>query len=136
MQVINMHKFHFQEAEKSFRNYSMHHNDRAFIKKEKLENHIYISMQTLYSQYLGEAPLAAIIALSLLGYNVICFSHQLSAISAIFFLQFLSSSISWNKNCRGTVIFRSLQRCLIGFRSWFWLDDSRIFRVAHKPLLH
>lgn len=94
MQVINMHKFHFQEAEKSFRNYSMHHNDRAFIKKEKLENHIYISMQTLYSQYLGEAPLAAIIALSLLGYNVICFSHLDLGIFCHFFLCSSSQALS------------------------------------------
>lgn len=61
---------------------SIPYNDKAkkkdfrifckFIKKEKLKYHTDVSIQTLYSV---EAPLAAITALSLLGYDVTSFAH-------------------------------------------------------------
>ena len=34
----------------------------------------------------------------------------------------------WNGERRCTAIFRSLQRCSIGFKSGIWLDHSRTFR--------
>ena len=42
-------------------------------------------------------------------------------------LQDLSSSIRWDGNSRCTVIFRSLQRCSIGFKTGLWLGHSGTF---------
>ena len=43
-------------------------------------------------------------------------------------LQILSSSVRLDGEHRCTAIFRSLQKCLIGFKSGLWLGHSRTFR--------
>merc|ERR1712002_444701 len=42
-------------------------------------------------------------------------------------LQIFSSSVRLHGDCRWTAIFRSLQRCWIGFKSGLWLGHSRTF---------
>ena len=43
-------------------------------------------------------------------------------------LQILSSSVRLDREHHNTAVFRSLQRCLIGFKSGFWLGHARTFR--------
>ena len=43
-------------------------------------------------------------------------------------LQILSTSVSLDAERRCTAIFRSLQRCSIGFKSGLWLGHSRTFK--------
>ena len=88
----------------------------------------YISIQTLYSVLFVEAPLAAIIALSLLGYDATSLAHLYLGDFSRSSLQILSSSVRLDGEFCCTAIFRSLQRCLIRFKSGLWLDHSRTFR--------
>jgi len=58
-------------------------------------------------------------------FSVLSFSHSS--------LQNLSSSIRLDGEHRCTAIFRSLQRCSIGFKSGLWLGHSRTFtELAHS----
>ncbi len=83
---------------------------------------MYISIQ-----YLIEAPLPAITCLESFGVwcNKICiwiggfFVHSS--------LQILSSSFWLDGDHPWTAIFRSLQRCSIGFKSRLWLDHYKTF---------
>ena len=83
-----------------------------FIKNETLKCNIYIRFQNLYSVHLG----------------------AITVITPVFgeFLPFFSADphklcqVGWE--CRCTAIFRSLQRCSIGFKYGFWLGHSRTFR--------
>ena len=50
-------------------------------------------------------------------------------------LQILSSVVRLDGDHRWTAIFRSLHRCLIGFKSGLWLGYSRTFKVVMKPIL-
>jgi hypothetical protein len=93
-----------------------------------MKYHIYISIQTLVTQYVSEAPLAAISALSRLGYDATSLAHLYLGTFSHSSLQVLSSSVRLDGDCRCTAIFRSLQRCLIGFKSALWLGHSRTFR--------
>ncbi len=99
------------------------------ITKKKLKYHIYISKLLMV-----EAPLAAITALSLLGYDATSFAHLDWGIFWHSSLQILSSSVRLDWERRWTAIFRSLQRCSIGFKSGLWLGPSRTFKVL--PLSH
>ena len=75
-----------------------------------------------FTQNFVEQPLAAITALSLLGYG----SHLYLGSSSHSSLQILSSSVMLDGELCCTAIFRSLQRYSIGFR--LWLGHSRTFR--------
>ncbi len=96
-----------------------------FIKK-KNRNHIYISIQTLYS-VLSWSTFSSITALSLFRYDATSFAHLDWGIFCHSSLQILSSSVRLDGDLRWTAIFRSLQRCSIGFKSGLWLGHSRTF---------
>ena len=81
-----------------------------------------------FTQYFVEAPLAAITALSLLGYDATSLAHLYLGSFSHSSLQILSSSVRLDGERCCTAIFRSLQRCSIGFKSGFWLSHSRTFR--------
>ena len=98
-----------------------------FITNKKRKYHIYISIQTLHS-VLVEAPLAAITASSLLGYDATSSAHLYLGSFSHSSLQILSSSVRLDGECRCTVIFRSLQRCSIWFKYGLRLGHSRTFR--------
>ena len=91
-------------------------------------NHIYISIHTLYSVLYSEAPLAAIKALSLLGNYATSLAHLYIGSFSHSSMHILSSSVRLDGDGCCTAIFRSIQRCLIGFKSGLWLRPSRIFR--------
>ena len=77
--------------------------------------------------YFVEAPLAAFTALQLLGYDATSLAHlYLGSFSHS--LQILSSSVRLNGERCCTAIFRSPQRCYIGFKSGLWLGHLRTFR--------
>ncbi len=60
------------------------------------------------------------------GFGILCHSS----------LQILSSSVRLDGKRWWTAIFRSLQRCSIGFKSGLWLGHSRtVTEVVVKPLL-
>uniref|UniRef100_A0A8C7WGR9 C2H2-type domain-containing protein n=1 Tax=Oncorhynchus mykiss TaxID=8022 RepID=A0A8C7WGR9_ONCMY len=67
-------------------------------------------------------------ALSLLGYDTTSLAHLYLGSFSHFSLQILSYSVRLDGERRCTAIFRSLQRCSIGFKSGLWLGHSRIFR--------
>ena len=56
-------------------------------------------------------------------------------VSPIYSLQILSSFVRLDGERRCTAIFRSFQRCSIGFKSRLWLGHSRTFRLVPKPLM-
>ena len=75
-----------------------------------------------------EAPLAAITALSLLGYDATSSAHLYLGCFSHSPLQILSSSVRLDEEHSCTAIFRSLQRCLTRFRSGLLFGPSRTFR--------
>jgi hypothetical protein len=77
-----------------------------------------------FTQYFVKAPLAAITASSLLGYDAISLAHLYLGSFSHYSLQILSSSVRLDGERRFTAIFRSLQRCLD------WVQ----FRVLAGPL--
>ena len=81
-----------------------------------------------FTQYFVEAPLAAITALSSLRYDSTSLAHLYLGSFSHSSLQVLSSSVRLDEDRCCTAIFRSLQRCLIGFKSGIWLGHSRTFR--------
>ena len=81
-----------------------------------------------YTQHFVEAPLAAITALSLLGYDTTRLAHLYLGSFSHSSLQILSSSVRLDGEYHCTAIFRSLQRCSIGFKSQLWLGHSRTLR--------
>ena len=92
----------------------------------------YISIQTLYSVLFVEAPLAAIIALSLLGYDATSLAHLYLEGFSHSSLQILSSSVRLNGEhsyfqVSPEMFDRDLVRALAGP-----LKD--IQRLAPKPL--
>ena len=64
--------------------------------------------------------------MSLLGNDATSFSHLDLGILCHSSLQILSSSVRLDGEHWWTAIFRSLQRCSIGFRSGLWLGQSRM----------
>ncbi len=72
--------------------------------------------------------------MSLFGKDATSFSHLDLGILCYSSLQILSSSVRLDGKRWWTAIFRSLQRCSIGFKSGLWLGHSRT--VVVKPLLH
>ena len=64
--------------------------------------------------------------MSLLGNDATSFSHLDLGILCHSSLQILSSSVRLAGERWWTAIFRSLQRCSIGFRSGLWLGQSRM----------
>ena len=94
-------------------------------------NH-YISTNPLSSQYLVDAPLAAITVLSL-GEKVyrFCTLH----IAAVF-LQNCSSSVMLHGNREWPALFKSSHTCSVGLRSGFWLSRSRTLTMfVLKPFV-
>ncbi len=82
--------------------------------------------------------------MSLFGKDATSFSHLDLGILRHSSLQILSSSVRLDGKRWWTAIFRSLQRCSIGFKSWLWLGHSRTVivlewncsrTVVMKPLL-
>jgi len=63
--------------------------------------------------------------MSLFGKDTTSFSHLYLGILCHFSLQILSSSVRLDGKRWWTAIFRSLQRCSIGFKSGLWLGHSR-----------
>ncbi len=63
--------------------------------------------------------------MSLFGKDATSFSHLDLGILCHSSLQILSSSVRLDGKRWWTAIFRSLQRCSIGFKSGLWLDHSR-----------
>ncbi len=63
--------------------------------------------------------------MSLFGKDATSFSHLDLGILCHSSLQILSSSVRLDGKCWWTAIFRSLQRCSIGFKSGLWLGHSR-----------
>ena len=82
---------------------------------------------TAFAQYFVDAPLAAITASSLFEYDATSLAHLSLGSFAHSSLQHLSSSIRLDGKRQCTAIFRSLQRCSIGFKSGLWLGHSRTF---------
>ncbi len=82
------------------------------------------SIQTLCS-VLVEAPFWFNTAMSLFGKDATSFSHLDLGILCHSSLQILSSSVRLDGKRWWTAIFRSLQRCSIGFKSGLWLGHSR-----------
>ena len=68
------------------------------------------------------------LALSLLGYDATSLAHLYLGSFSHSSLQILSSSVRLDGERCCTAIFRSLQRCSIGFKSGLWLCQSRTFR--------
>ncbi len=83
-----------------------------------------LSIQTLCS-VLVEAPFWFNTAMSLFGKDATSFSHLDLGILCHSSLQILSSSVRLDGKRWWTAIFRSLQRCSIGFKSGLWLGHSR-----------
>ena len=81
-----------------------------------------------FTQCFVEAPLAAITASSLLGYDATSLAHLYLGSFSQTSLQILSSSVRLDGERSCTAIFRSLQRCSIGFKSGLWLGHSSTFR--------
>lgn len=78
-----------------------------------------------FAQYSVRAPLAAITASSHLGYDANSFAHMDLGIFCHSSLQILLiCRVGWGPWV-DIAIFRSLQRCLIGFKSGLWLCHSR-----------
>ena len=71
--------------------------------------------------------MAEITALSL-GYDATSLVHMYLGSFSHSSLQILTSSVRLDGERCCTAIFRSLQRCLIGFKSGLWLGHSRTFR--------
>ena len=91
--------------------------------------HIYISIQTLNSVLCWITFFSVITALSLLGYaSWTSLAHLYLRSFSHSSLQILSSYVILDRKRCCTAIFRSLQRCLIGFKSGLWLGHSRRFR--------
>ncbi len=73
--------------------------------------------------------------MSLFGKDATGFSHLDLGILCHSSLQILSSSVRLDGKRWWTAIFRSLQRCSIGFKSGLWLGHSRQSQSFVKPLL-
>ena len=86
-----------------------------------------------FTQYLVEAPFAAIKTLSLLRYDMTSFAHLDFRIFCYSPLQILSSSVRFDEDRRWEAVFMSLQGSSMWFKSGLWLD---IHRGVPKPLLH
>ncbi len=93
--------------------------------KNKKKSHVH--KYSAFAQYFVEAPLAPITALSLFEYDATSLAHLFLGSFSHSSLQDLSSSIRLDGERRCTAIFRSLQRCSIGFKSGLWLGHSRTF---------
>jgi hypothetical protein len=74
-----------------------------------------------FTQYFVEAPSAAITASSLLGFDATSLAHLYLRSISHSSLQILSSSVRSDEECHCRAIFRSLQRCSIGFFLQFLL---------------
>ena len=112
-----------------FRNYS-----KLKKKKEILHSHSY--SYSYFTQYFVEASLAVIIASSLLGYDATSLARLYLGNFCHSILQILSSSIWLDGERWCTAIFKSLQRCSIGFKSRLWLGHSRTFTyLPHSMML-
>ncbi len=83
-----------------------------------------LSIQTLCSVF-SKAPFWFNTAMSLFGKDATSFSHLDLGILCHSSLQILSSSVRLDGKRWWTAIFRSLQRCSIGFKSGLWLGHSR-----------
>ena len=81
-----------------------------------------------FTQYFVEAPLAAITASRLLGYDSTSLEHLYLGSFSHSSLQILSSSVKLDGEYCCTAIFRSLQRYLIWFKSGLLLGHSWTFR--------
>ena len=80
------------------------------------------------TQYFIEAPLAVITALALLGYDATSLAHLYLGSFSHSIIKILSSSVRLEEERHCTAIFKSLQRCSIGFKSGLWLGHSSTFR--------
>ena len=93
---------------------------------------MYVSIQTLYSVLCWSMFGSDYY---LLGYDATSLAHLYLEIFSHSSLQILSNSVRLDGECRYTAIFRSLQRCSIGFKSGLWLGNSRTFRdlsISHS----
>ena len=99
-----------------------------FTMKNKWNDHIYISIQTLNSVLCWITFFSVITALSLLGYDATSLAHLYLGSFSHSSLQILLSSVRLDGERCCTAIFRSLQRCSIGFKPRLWLSHSRTFR--------
>ena len=88
---------------------------------------MYISIHSLCSILCWCIFWTAITASSLFEYDATSLAHLSLGSFAHSSLQHLSSSIRLDGKRRCTAIFRSLQRCSIGFKSGLWLGHSRTF---------
>ena len=75
------------------------------------------------------STLAMITASSLLGYDATSMAHLCLGSFSHNSLQIPSSSVRLDGERCCTAIFRSLQRCSIGFKSGLWLGHSRTLRL-------
>ena len=110
-----------------FRNFS------KCIKNKRLKYHIYISIRPFF-QYFVEAPLAAITASSLLGYDATSLAHLYLGSFSHFSLQILSSSVRLDGERHCTVIFRSLQLMFDWVQVRALAGHSSIFRDLSQSL--
>ncbi len=97
----------------------------ADLLKKKNWNITWSKVFRPFAQYLVEAPFWFNTAMSLFGKDATSFSHLDLGILCHSSLQILSSSVRLDGKRWWTAIFRSLQRCSIGFKSGLWLGHSR-----------
>ncbi len=97
----------------------------ADLLKKKNWNITWSQVFRPFAQYLVEAPFWFNTAMSLFGKDATSFSHLDLGILCHSSLQILSSSVRLDGKRWWTAIFRSLQRCSIGFKSGLWLGHSR-----------
>ena len=96
-----------------------------FITNKNRKYHIYMSIRNPLLSTL----LTAITASSLHGMMLQAWHTCIWGVSTIYSLQILSSSVRLDGERHCTAIFRSLQRCLNGFKSRLWSGNSRAFRT-------
>ena len=115
--------------------HTIHHNGKGIldffckhIKKENWTSHWQKyseplpSCSTFCSDYSIESSWVLRNKLCNLDLGIFCHSS----------LQILSVSVRLDGDCRWRTIFRSCQRCSIGFKSWLWLGHSRIFTESFE----
>jgi hypothetical protein len=93
-------------------------------KQKQLKYHTFTWVFRPFTQYFVEAPLAEMTALHLLGYDASSLAHLYLGSFSYSSLQILSSFVRLDGECHCTAIFRSLQRCSMGFKSGLWLGHS------------
>ena len=97
-----------------------------FSRNKKLKYHIYISIQTPLLSTLLKHLWQWLQPQVFLGMMLQSWPTCIWGVSPILLCRSSQALSGWE--CRCTAIFRSLQRCLIEFKSGLWLGHSRTFR--------